>query len=156
MNHDHRHPSPLILAWARLLRTHKQLLEQIQLALSQAQLPPLEWYDLLLELHLAEGARLRLFDLGERMLLSRSNLTRLCDRLEKEGLISRAPCEHDKRGQYATLTEQGAALRLRMWPVYRQAIEHHFAADLSAAEVQQLADLLLKARGADAAAQPQP
>ena len=147
MADDPRHPTPQFLAWARLLRTQKRLLEQVQAALATAELPPLEWYDLLLELDLAEGKRLRPSDLGERMLLSRYNLTRLCDRLERDGLITREACPEDGRGTYAVLSKKGAALRRKMWPIYREAVQTHFAAHLTAAEAQQLAALLLKARG---------
>ncbi|MFZ1493837.1 MAG: MarR family transcriptional regulator [Candidatus Competibacter denitrificans] len=147
MEPDNRHPTPHFAAWACLLRTHKILLEKVQKALSDAGLPPLEWYDLLLELDLTEEKRLRLFDLGERIVLSRSNLTRLCDRLEKEGLISREQCSEDRRGLYAMLSKKGSALRKQIWPVYRQAMEEYFAAHLTQEEARLLADLLLKARG---------
>lgn len=143
---DKRHPTVHILAWARLLRAHKVLLEQVQGALAQAELPPLEWYDLLLELDLAEGKRLRFADLGERIVLSRSNLTRLCDRLEKAGLIAREKCEEDGRGLYAALTPKGAELRKRMWPTYRQAIQKHFSAEMSEQEAEVLAELLQRYR----------
>lgn len=146
MGTDKRHPTPHFLAWARLLRTHKLLLENVQKALADANLPPLEWYDLLLELDLAEQKQLRMFDLGERIVLSRSNVTRLCDRLEKNGLISREQCSEDHRGLYATLTKRGAALRKKMWPVYKRAVEKCFDAHLSQEEAQLLASLLLKVR----------
>lgn len=147
MKTDKRHPTPHFLAWARLLRAHKTLLERVQKNLADADLPLLDWYDLLLELDMAEDKRLRLFDLGERIVLSRSNLTRLCDRLEKEGLISREQCPDDRRGLYASLTEKGAAMRKKMWPVYQRAVEEHFSAQLTAQEAETLAALLLKVRG---------
>lgn len=146
MKTDKRHPTLHFTAWARLLRAHKVLLEKVQKNLADADLPPLEWYDLLLELDLAEDKRLRLFDLGERIVLSRSNLTRLCDRLEKEGLIRREHCAEDRRGLYAGLTEKGASMRKKMWPVYQRAVEEHFAAHLSLKEAEVLATLLLKIR----------
>lgn len=149
MTIDKRPASPQFQAWARLLRTQKVLIEKVQKTLADADLPPLEWYDLLLELDRAEGNRLRLYDLGERIVLSRSNLTRLCDRLEKEGLISREQCAEDRRGLYATLTTKGAALRKQMWPVYKRAVEKHFARYLSENEAKLLSDLLLKVRDTD-------
>lgn len=144
MPKDKRHPTTHFLAWARLLRTHKVLLEKVQADLSAAGLPPLEWYDLLLELDLAEGNRLRLYDLGERMVLSRSNLTRLCDRLEKEGLILREQCAEDRRGLFAALTPPGAELRRAMWSVYKQAVEQHFSAHLTDSEASELASVLMR------------
>lgn len=145
---DKRHITPHFLAWARLLRVHKILLEKVQADLSAADLPPLEWYDLLLELDMAEGNRLRLYDLGLRMVLSRSNLTRLCDRLEKEGLIAREQCAEDRRGLFATLTQAGAEMRRTMWPVYKRSVEQHFAAHLSQAQASELATVLLELRNA--------
>lgn len=147
---DKRHATPHFLAWARLLRVHKVLLEKVQADLSAADLPPLEWYDLLLELDMAEGNRLRLYDLGQRMVLSRSNLTRLCDRLEKEGLISREQCAEDRRGLFAALTQKGAEIRRAMWPVYKRSVERHFSAHISEQEATELAAVLLRVRNAEA------
>ncbi|MCK5875297.1 MAG: MarR family transcriptional regulator [Alcanivoracaceae bacterium] len=147
---DKRHATPHFLAWARLLRAHKVLLEKVQADLSAADLPPLEWYDLLLELDMAEGNRLRLYDLGQRMVLSRSNLTRLCDRLEKEGLISREQCAEDRRGLFAALTQKGAELRRAMWPIYKRSVEQHFSAHISEQEATELAAVLLRVRNAEA------
>ena len=147
---DKRHATPHFLAWARLLRAHKVLLEKVQADLSAADLPPLEWYDLLLELDMAEGNRLRLYDLGQRMVLSRSNLTRLCDRLEKEGLISREQCAADRRGLFAALTQKGAELRRAMWPIYKRSVEQHFSAHISEQEATELAAVLLRVRNAEA------
>jgi len=147
---DKRHPTPHFLAWARLLRVHKVLLERVQADLSAADLPPLEWYDLLLELDMAAGNRLRLYDLGQRMVLSRSNLTRLCDRLEKEGLISREQCAEDRRGLFAALTQKGAEIRRAMWPVYKRSVEQHFSAHISEQEATELAAVLLRVRNAEA------
>lgn len=146
MKTDKRYPTLHFTAWARLLRAHKVLLEKVQKNLADADLPPLEWYDLLLELDLAEDKKLRLFDLGERIVLSRSNLTRLCDRLEKEGLLRREHCAEDRRGLYASITEKGAVMRKKMWPVYQRAVEEHFAARLSQKDAETLAALLLKIR----------
>ena len=50
---------------------------------------------------------MRMCDLAEQAQLSRSGLTRLVDRLEREGLLERCTCEHDARGAYACLTERG-------------------------------------------------
>lgn len=150
MTTDKRHATPHFLAWARLLRAHKVLLEKVQADLSAADLPPLEWYDLLLELDMAEGNRLRLYDLGERMVLSRSNLTRLCDRLEKEGLISREQCAEDRRGLFAALTQKGAKIRRAMWPAYKRSVEQHFSAHISEKEATELAAVLLRVRNAEA------
>ena len=140
---------PTVRAWARLLKAQKLLLEGVQQALAEAGLPPLEWYDVLIELKTAPEQRLRLFDLGERMLLSRSNLTRLIDRLEKEGLVLRDNCAEDRRGLYAVLTSAGLALQKRMWPVYQQAIQQLFGQHFSAEEANTMANWLERLTGAE-------
>jgi DNA-binding MarR family transcriptional regulator len=146
MSKDLRHVTPQFAAWASLLRTHKYLLEQVQSSLSSAGLPAMEWYDVLLELDFAENNRLRMFELGERIVLSRSNLTRLCDRLERQGLIRRDDCAEDLRGLYAVLTPKGRDLRRKMWPVYRVAVETYFSEHVNDDEANTLTRILLKTR----------
>jgi DNA-binding MarR family transcriptional regulator len=136
--------TPHLSAWAALLRAHKYLLEQVQARLSEAGLPPLEWYDVLLELEFSDNNRLRLFELGERIALSRSNLTRLCDRMERQGVIQREDCAEDRRGFYALLTPSGRELRRKMWPIYRDAIETYFSAHISKQDANELARILRK------------
>ncbi len=133
-------PPPLpdrkvIEAWAGLLRLNKVLLERVEAALKADGQPPLSWYDVLIELDRAEGGRLRLFELAERMLLNKSNLTRLLDRLEGRGLLLRQPCPEDRRGAYAAITPRGRKLLGAMWPSYGGAIQRHFARHLGANEL---------------------
>jgi DNA-binding MarR family transcriptional regulator len=66
------------------------------------------------ELYRAEGRQLRQFEIGERVLLAKYNLSRLLDRLEAEGLVVRQPCEEDRRGANVVLTEAGKALLRQM------------------------------------------
>ena len=73
---------------------------------------PLASYDVLVQLTQAPQRRLRMTELAERVLLSRSGLTRLVDRLERSGLVEREACPSDARGMFAVLTEAGY-LRLR-------------------------------------------
>ena len=68
---------------------------------------PLAWYDVLLTLAQAPERRLRMAQLADRVLLSRSGLTRLVDRLEREGLVRREPSPDDARGTYTVLTAAG-------------------------------------------------
>lgn len=142
------YPSTAVKAWAVLLRTHKSLTELVQRDLAAADLPPLEWYDVLLELKSSPGRRLRLNELGEKIVLSKSNLTRVCDRLEARGLIRREPCTDDGRGVFATLTNDGEALRRRIWPVYRAAIERHFGTRITERQLLQLSAILIELRKA--------
>ena len=133
-----------IESWISLIRTQQFLLEQVENDLKQAGLPPLPWYDVLLELKRAPNGRLRLNEIGARILLEKSNLTRLVDRLENEMLLVRATCDSDRRGAYAVITTKGRALQKRMWPVYATAIENHFASKLTQQEAEILLGLLNK------------
>lgn len=133
-----------IAAWTRLVSVSGALLERIEEALKSAGLPPLSWYDALLEIEKAEPEGLRPFELKERLLLPQYSTSRLLARIEKDGLIERQACEDDGRGQVIVLTEAGRSTRHRMWPVYAEHLSHLVEERLPAGERQQLADLLGK------------
>lgn len=135
-----------VTAWARLVRVSLAVLSRVESDLKAAGLPPLVWYDALLELERASPGGLRPYQLRERMLLAQYNLSRLTDRLKNAGYIEREDCADDGRGQVLKITEEGRALRRSMWPVYRQAIATHFADKLEADETAALALTLAKLR----------
>src|ERR1700742_1605923 len=112
----------VVLAWARLIKAERLALARVEAALKQAGLPPLAWYDVLIELERAGETGLRPFELERALLLAQYNLSRLVDRIEREGLIERAPCAEDGRGHVLRLTVPGRSMRKAMWPVYAQAI----------------------------------
>lgn len=128
-------------AWARLLRVERQAHEAVDARLKAADLPPLAWYDVLLELDRAD-AGLRQYEIGERMLLSKHNLSRLLDRLQQRKLIRRTPCPEDGRASIVTITAAGRALRQRMWPVYAEVIDERLGRRLNEREQKTLAELL--------------
>ena len=129
-------------AWVALVRAHRSALCSVEKALRAAELPPLEWYDVLLELE--RGGPLRSRDLQERLLLAQYNLSRLIDRMEADGLVARERCSDDARCQWIRATAAGQALRQRMWPVYAAAIRNAVEARLTKAQAAQLGDLLGK------------
>ena len=131
-------------AWAVLLTAHARLLERIEAELAAAALPPLGWYDVLWALESAAGRQLRMHELAEHVVLSRSNLTRLADRLQDAGLIERTAAEEDRRGAYCVITAAGRALRKRMWPVYQDAVERYFGAHISEKEATQMGEILAR------------
>lgn len=133
---------PVVLTWIRLVRAHTAALTRIEEALKAAAFPPLEWYDVLLELD--RGGALRPRDLQARLLLAQYNLSRLLDRMVSAGLVVRAPCADDKRGHLVDLTDKGRALRATMWPVYAAAIEDAVGAKLGQDEAAALANLLAR------------
>lgn len=132
----------VIKAWARLMHAQQSLLERAERDLKRAGLPPLAWYDVLLEVNRADDGRLRQFEIGDKVLLSKHNLSRLLDRLENEGLVNRQACEEDRRGADVVITRAGRALLKKMWPVYQRAITAYFGRLLSEDEAAQLAELM--------------
>ena len=133
--------SPAFQIWVRLVRAHRRIADAVEAALKAEGLPPLEWYDVLLELE-RHGAPLRARDLEQQLLLAQYNLSRLLDRLESRGLIERTPDPDDGRSRLIRVSEAGLATRKRMWPVYRRTIESMIGQRLSDAEAAQLASLL--------------
>ncbi|MCB1500019.1 MAG: MarR family transcriptional regulator [Bauldia sp.] len=126
----------VLKAWSAFLGTHARALRRVEARLKAAGMPPLEWYDVLLELERA-GGRLRIGDLAERVVVAPYNMTRLLDRLEADGLLGRERLATDRRGAFAVLTAKGGRLRKEMWPVYEAAIRDVFA-PLTASEAQTL------------------
>ena len=141
MTKDH---DPKSHAWAVLLTAHATLIEKIETALAEAKLPPLAWYDVLWELEKAEGGKLRMNELARRIVLSRSNLTRLADRLEDARLIEREDTPHDRRGYHCVITRAGLAMRKKMWPVYKAEIERLFSRHITVEEARTLGDALAR------------
>ena len=131
-----------VRAWVELIRAHRSALCSVERALRAAGLPPLEWYDVLLELE--RGGPLRPRDLQDRLLLAQYNLSRLLDRMESEDLVTRERCSEDARCQWVRATATGEALRLRMWPVYAEAIRDAVESKLTRGQAAQLGDLLGK------------
>jgi DNA-binding MarR family transcriptional regulator len=129
-------------AWARLLGTQQLALRSVEHALRKAQLPPLAWYDVLLELERAGKPGLRPFELQSATLLAQYNLSRLLDRLEQQAYVERRECKQDGRGQVIIATEAGRAMRKQMWPVYAAAIKAAFADHLSSRQLASLDEIL--------------
>jgi DNA-binding MarR family transcriptional regulator len=131
-----------ITAWARLLKASAKLTDAAEANLKAAGLPPLAWYDALLELHRAGAAGLSPADLEREMLLPQYNVSRLVDRLESAGHVARLPHPEDARRQVLRITKSGTELTRRMWRVYRRTIAEAFAAKLSKGEAERLATIL--------------
>lgn len=121
-------------AWPVLLTAHAAVVDVIEGELAAAGLPALAWYDVLWALERAPERRLRLHELAHALVFSRSNLTRLIDRIEDAGLVKRARADADRRGYFAVVTAQGLAMRKKMWPTYAKAIETHFDRHLTGAQ----------------------
>ncbi|MBV1694552.1 MAG: MarR family winged helix-turn-helix transcriptional regulator [Hyphomicrobiales bacterium] len=132
----------VIRAWARLMRAQQLALSAVERDLKTAGLPPLVWYDVLLEVERAGSAGLRPFELEQAMLLAQYNLSRLVDRIERAGYVERRICEDDGRGHLVVITDQGKAMRRKMWPVYARGIEAAMGRHLSTKQAEVLDDVL--------------
>lgn len=122
-----------LLAWRGMLRVHATLTKALDAELEAEHGLPLSSYEVLLHLDDAEDRRMRMSDLAATVILSRSGLTRLVDRLEREGLIARESCPSDARGSFATLTPAGrrklAVARATHLAGVRSMFLDHFSAE---------------------------
>jgi len=128
-----------VAAWRGVLMAQHRVVRAIEADLAAAGMIPLSVYDVLLELNSAPGRRLRMQDLGERVVLSRSRVSRLVDDLEADGLVERLPDPDDGRATLACLTPRGRHAFRRAAPVYLRGIERHFTALLTDAERRTIA-----------------
>ncbi|MDC9831843.1 MarR family winged helix-turn-helix transcriptional regulator [Rhizobium binxianense] len=129
-------------AWTSIMRARERLLGAIEAELKAAGLPPLAWYDVLWELARSQDGRLRPYEIEERTLLTQYNLSRLIDRLEREGLVRREVFAEDGRGRWVVVTDAGRKLRERIWIVYAGSIETHIGCKLADSEAKTIAGLL--------------
>jgi DNA-binding MarR family transcriptional regulator len=129
-------------AWGAVLQVHAALVPYLDAQLQAAVGLPLTWYDVLLELAAEPGGRLRMSDLADRVVLSRTRVSRLVDELADAGLVCREQNQADKRSAYTVLTAQGRARFVQAAPVYLGGIEEHFAGRMSDGELRAIASAL--------------
>jgi DNA-binding MarR family transcriptional regulator len=125
-------------AWRGLLRAQAALVKTLDAELDHAHGLPLSSYEVLLFLDHSAGKRMRMCDLAESALLSRSGLTRLIDRLEREELVKRVSCESDARGAFAELTGAGAKKLADASTTHLAGIREHFLNHFDEAELELL------------------
>jgi len=129
-------------AWGAVLQVHAAVVPLLDQTLQAEVGMPLSWYDVLLELNAAPERRLRMTDLGERVVLSRTRVSRLVDEIAKAGLVVREQNPQDGRSAYATLTAEGLERYRRAAPTYLAAIERHFSSTLDDDQLRTIADSL--------------
>lgn len=135
-------------AWGAVLRVHAKVVPVLDRELHDETGLPLTWYDVLLELNSAPERRLRMTDLGERVVLSRTRISRLVDEMALAGLVGKQPNPTDRRSAYATISEAGRARLRKAAPVYLRGIEEHFSRHLTAMELATLIAALEKVHAA--------
>ena len=126
-------------AWRGMLRIHTALIRALDAELDAAHGLPLTSYDVLIYLQNAPQKRLRMAELADSVLLSRSGVTRLVDRLEREGLLVRDACDDDGRGLYAVLTRKGEEVLERARPTHLAGVRERFLRHFSEDELEQMA-----------------
>lgn len=137
-------------AWRALLLAHDAAVRAIEADLRRAGTIPLTWYDVLLELQAARGGTasgggdggLRMQDLSDRVVLSRTRVSRLVDEMAAVGLVDKRQDSGDKRVNWASITEDGVRALEETAPAYRRTIERYFAAYVSEDEARVIADAL--------------
>lgn len=125
------HLQPELAAWRAFLVSHSLVLELLERDLRAGAGIPLAWYEVLLHLRLAPGERRRMGELADRLLLSRSGVTRLIDRMVEAGLVERCAFPGDRRTALAALTGAGRSLFERAAPIHLAGVERYFLAHLS-------------------------
>jgi len=133
-------------AWRGLLCTHASLAKRLDAELERSHGLPLISFEVLHRLGGATGGRMRMCDLADSIHLSRSGLTRLVDRLERDGLLERCSCDHDARGAYACLTPPGRDRFGAARVTYIAAVREHFLSHFSESELGVLAGLWERVR----------
>jgi DNA-binding MarR family transcriptional regulator len=141
-------------AWRGLLRAHAMLVKRLDAELESAHGLPLTSYEVLLHLADADGRKMRMCDVAESVLLSRSGLTRLVDRLERDGYVERVSCPDDARGAYARLTDEGRAKLAAASNTHLEGIREHFLAHFSPTELGLLAEAWERVAGPGSASGP--
>ena len=134
-------------AWRSFLRAHAKVTRVLDAELSAECDLPLGSYEVLLHLNEAPDRRLRMTDLADRVLLSRSGLTRLVDRLEREGLIQRQSCPSDLRGTNAVLTDAGYERLRTAAPIHLRGVREHMVDLLTPDEIAVLAAAMGRVAG---------
>jgi DNA-binding MarR family transcriptional regulator len=142
MTHGTTHPDVRLDAWRTFLRAHARVIRDLERELAAEQDLALTDFDVLFQLSTAPDRRLRMSELADALLLSRSGATRLVDRLAADGLVERVVCEADRRGQWAALTDQGRERLRRAAPIHLRGVEQHFLDRLGAEDLRALRRML--------------
>ncbi|MDH3260245.1 MAG: MarR family transcriptional regulator [Acidimicrobiia bacterium] len=130
-------------AWRLFLEAHASLTRTLERELMEEHKLPLTWYDVLVQLEEA-GGHLRMHELADRLLLSRSATTRFVERLESRELIERRACSEDRRGTYVVLTTVGKDALRSASPIHLAGVEEHFAERLTESDTRAMIRALTK------------
>jgi DNA-binding MarR family transcriptional regulator len=130
-----------LAAWRGMLRVHSDMTRVLDAELTQRHGLPLTSYEVLLFLADSPDGRMRMSELADSVLLSRSGLTRLVDRLERDGLLEREQCEEDARGYFAAITDRGRTLFTEARRTHLAGVRERFLSRFSRDDLQTLGEL---------------
>lgn len=128
--------------WFSYVRSHRALIREIERRLAEADLPTYAWYDILWGVESGEGGSRRMHELADALVIERYNLTRIVDRMERDGLVIRSRSATDGRAAFVAITPAGRDLRKRMWRIYKTAIDELFLAQFTDSDHAAMADAL--------------
>ena len=131
-------------AWLTLLQAHAVLVNLLEKDLQAATGLPLGSFEVLVQLTSAPEGRLKMVELADSILLSKSGVTRLVDRMEAEGLVTRGSCATDRRIVYAIVTPEGRAALRDAMPRHLESLAQRFTSHLSPSEIKTLRATLQK------------
>ena len=124
-----------LMAWRAFLGAYSTVIRELEREMQEDRGLALTWYDILAHLDYASEGCMRMQELAESVLLSRSGLTRLIDRMTEAGFVTRRPCPEDRRGMYAVITERGRAALMSAMPGHIAGIQEHFLRYLDGEDV---------------------
>ena len=117
---------------------HTALVESLEAELWESRRLHFGWYDVLVTIRLSGGA-MRMSELAEMALISRSAATRLVDKIEEAGYVERDVCPTDRRGMVVSLTPEGRKVQERAAPIVLRQLQNHFGRYLDQDEAEAVA-----------------
>ncbi|MEU5218655.1 MarR family transcriptional regulator [Streptomyces sp. NPDC020807] len=133
-----------IEAWRALLLAHNAAVRAIETDVQRNGRVPLTWYDVLLELRGAGEQGLRMQEVAQRVVLSRTRVSRLVDEMARADLVTKRPDLTDKRVTWAVITDEGRSALRATAPAYMRGIQEHFARHLTDEEAAVITTALLR------------
>ena len=133
-----------LAAWINLLQVQSVIVDSLERDLAGGRKIPLAWLEVLMQVTSAPEGRLKMQELAHSVLLSKSGLTRLVDRMIEAGLMERRACDTDRRAVYAVATPAGRAALREALPVHGDSLRRHFSDVLTPAEIGMLRSTLTK------------
>ena len=139
-----RSEDPGLTAWLTLVQANSLLVDLLEADLLASNGMPLGWFEVLVQLTTAPDSQLKMQELAHSVLLSKSGVTRLVDRMEAAGLVTRAACPTDRRAVYAVVTPEGRKALRAALPRHLESVAERFTNHLTPGELNMLRTTLQK------------